>query len=511
MTALFDALMQNPAVALWIAPLIPLAAAASSALLGGRPNLREGITVAAGVGSAALAVALWPHAEAGLRVTLWDWLPGLTLAFELEPLGLLFATVASVLWPITSVYAAGYLRGNDEQHQSRFFACFALAIAAAIGIAFAANLITLFICYELLTLSTWPLVTHKGNADARKGGRTYLLILLGTSVGLLLPAIIWTYVLSGTTAFRSGGILAGQAGNATLTVLYALFLFGIGKAALMPFHRWLPAAMVAPTPVSALLHAVAVVKAGVFTVMKVSIYTFGLDTIRSSGAGELMMWVAALTMLTTAAIALTQDNLKARLAYSTISQLAYITLGAALAVKTAVLEGALHIATHAVGKITLFFCAGAIYTAAHKTRVSELDGMGMRMPYTFAAFTLASMSIVGLPPLAGSWDKLLLMEGALDAGFPLMMGVLMLGSLLSLGYLLPIPIRAFFRPAPSVAADDRVITDFPDGDPPPRPVPMQEAPLACVVPLCITAVTCVAMFFLEDRLIAPLARVLEGP
>lgn len=494
--------------ALPLAVLLPLLVAVLLPLLRHRPNAREAVTLAGGLLLALGAALLWTQAQTPLRFSLWTWLPGLELAFELEPLGLIFASVAACLWPVTSLYAIGYLRSTEEQQQTRFYVCFAVAIAAAMGIAFAANGITLFLFYEVLTLATWPLVAHKNTPEAQRGARIYLATLLLTSIGLFLPALIWTYALTGTTDFRDGGILAGHAGPGTLAVLYTLFLFGIGKAALMPVHRWLPAAMVAPTPVSALLHAVAVVKAGVFTVLKVTIYLFGLDTLEVGGAATPMIWVSAFTIVAASVIAVRQDNLKARLAYSTVSQLSYIVLGAALAVPDAVLEGALHIVTHAAGKITLFFCAGAIYVAAHRTNVSELDGLGPRMPFTFAAFSIAAMSIIGLPPLAGSWDKFLLMEGAVDAGWPVLMGVLLASSLLGIAYLAPIPVRAFLMPergAPA-AADD------PSGEAPvvrrPR---IEEAPWTCVVPLCFTAAACLVLFFFEDHLLTPLAARLGAP
>lgn len=483
------------ALALPLAVALPLVAGLALLALRRWPNLREAATLGGGVALAGLVTQLWPLARAGLTFELWTWLPGLSLRLTLEPLGLLFAAVAGFLWPVTSLYSIGYMRGNEEGNQTRFYFFFAVAIAAAMGIALAGNALTLFLFYELLTLSTWPLVTHKGTAEARQGGRVYLIVLLTTSIGLLLPALVWTYALAGTTDFRAGGILAGHAGHGVIVALFVLYLFGIGKAALMPFHRWLPSAMVAPTPVSALLHAVAVVKAGVFTVLKVSVYVFGLDTLRITGAGELMMWAAAFTLVAASVIALTRDNLKARLAYSTVSQLAYIVLAATLATGTAVAGGALHIATHAAAKITLFFCAGAIYTAAHKTKVSELDGLGRAMPFTFAAFFVASLSIVGLPPLGGSWSKWLLVTGAAGAGQPAMVAVLLLSSLLSLAYLMPIPIRAFLRPAPGATGGA---------------VARAEAPWACVAPLCATALACVALFFLSDWLLRPVAQLLMG-
>ena len=472
--------------------LVPLLGGLAVVALRRRPGLREAASLIAGVATAALVLSLWPLAGEGLTFRLWDWLPGVSLVFTLEPLGLLFAAVAGLLWPVTTLYAIGYMRGDLQRNQTRFSFFFAVAIAAALWIAFSGNLVTLFIGYEVLTLSTWPLVVHSGTEQARRGGRVYLGLLLTTSIGLLLPAIVWTAVLAGTTDFVPGGILEGKAGTAALTALFALYLFGIGKAALFPFHRWLPGAMVAPTPVSALLHAVAVVKAGVFTVLKVSVYVFGLDTLDVTGAAEPMMWVAAVTLLGAGLIAATRDNLKERLAYSTVSQLAYIVLAATLADDIAAAGGALHIANHAAAKITLFFCAGAVYTATNRTRVSELDGLGRTMPWTFGAFLVAAVSIVGLPPLGGVWSKWLLLAGAADAGQTVMLGVLLAGSLLSLAYLMPIPARAFFRP-------------------PTGPPGNGEAPWTLVLPLVLTAMACAALFLGVDAVIAPFNEVLESP
>lgn len=482
-----------PAASLPAAVALPLTGGLAAAALRRRPNLRDGALVAAGVALAAVVLGLWPAAQQGLRFELWTWLPGLSFAFALEPLGLLFATVAGLLWPVTTVYSIGYMRGNHERHQTRFYFFFALAIAAALWIALSANLVTLFLGYEILTLATWPLVAHHGDDEARRGGRIYLLLLLTTSIGMFLPAVVWTWLLADSTEFVSGGLLTGHAGPGILTALFALYLFGIGKAALMPLHRWLPAAMVAPTPVSALLHAVAVVKAGVFAILKVAVYVFGIGTLGASGAARPMMWVAAVTLLAAGLIAVTRDNLKARLAYSTVSQLAYIVLGATLANDIAAVGGALHIATHAAGKITLFFCAGAVHTAAHKDRVSELDGLGRSMPWTFGAFAVASLSVVGLPPLGGTWSKWLLLQGAADGDQVLMMGVLLVGSLLSLAYLMPIPVRAFFRPASTTPVHG-------------------EAPPTLVLPLALTALACVALFFGAEAVITPVAEALgSGP
>ena len=489
--------------------LIPLVGALGVALTGRRPDLREAVSLASATAMAFAIAALFPEVLAGGRpqLHLLEILPGLSLTLEVEPLGLLFAMIASALWILTTVYAIGYMRGNNEAHQTRFYVCFAVALAATCGIAFAGNLLTLFIFYEALTLATYPLVTHKGDDEARAGGRMYLGVLLGTSIGILLVAIIATWVVAGSIAFRDGGILAGKASPFVAAVLFALYMFGIGKAALMPFHRWLPAAMVAPTPVSALLHAVAVVKAGVFAVLKITIYVFGIDFLDATGAADFVMWVAAFTLLAASVVALRKDNLKARLAYSTVSQLAYVVLGATLATAMGVMGGSLQIAMHAVGKITLFFCAGAIYTAAHKTEVSTMDGLGRVMPFTFAAFLVASLSIIGLPPLGGAWSKWYLMVGAADAGQTLMIGVLMLSSLLNVAYLLPVPARGFFRPLPD-ADDDAAPTGAQSSAI--HATRIREAPLACVVPLCITALGCLLMFFYGDAVFTLMAPVIAA-
>ncbi|HJP06474.1 MAG: cation:proton antiporter [Acidiferrobacteraceae bacterium] len=459
--------------------LTPLIGAILVIITGRWPNLREAVSLATGAILVTEVALLAPAVLAGETpgVLLAIPVPGVPLALQLEPLGLLFALIASTLWIVTTIYAIGYMRGHGESHQTRFYAFFAIAISATMGVALAQNLFTLFLFYELLTVSTYPLVTHAGTDEARRGGRVYLGILMGTSMGFLLLAVIWTWQLTGTTGFKAGGILAGQASPLIIGILYALFAFGIGKAALMPFHRWLPAAMVAPTPVSALLHAVAVVKAGVFAILKITVYVFGIDLLADNRASSLILWVAAITIIGASLVALNQDNLKRRLAYSTISQLSYVVLGAVLANAAGITGAAVHIATHAVGKITLFFCAGAILVAAHKTRVSELDGLGRQMPVTMGAFLIASLSIAGLPPMAGLWGKWYLAIGAFDAGYGVLVGILMLSTLLNLAYLLPIPLRAFFANAPQ------------------RDTQLKEAPLPCLIGIGLTTTACVVLFF----------------
>jgi multicomponent Na+:H+ antiporter subunit D len=451
------------------------------------PNLREAVTlVTAGALCLAVFYLLGPVlGGARPEAQIIEVAPGLALAFKVESLGMLFALVASSLWIVNSIYSIGYMRINNEPRQTTFYVCFSVALGSTIGIAFAKNLFTLFLFYEALTLSTYPLVTHERNEEAVRAGRIYLLLLLGTSLLLFLPAIIATWVLAGTLDFTPGGILADKASAPIIAALLALYVFGIGKAAVMPVHFWLPAAMVAPTPVSALLHAVAVVKAGVFTVVKVVVYVFGIDMLTKSGANEWLIFVASASLLTASFIALSCDNLKARLAYSTVSQLAYVVLGAALATPTSVIGSGLQIAMHAAAKITLFFCAGAIYTAHHLTEISEMTGIGRKMPVTMLAFLVASLGIIGLPPI-GAWGKWTLALGALDAGYVIVVGVLMLSTLLSVAYLLPIVARGFFLPAPGVRTDAGIV--------------VEEAPIACLIALSCTALLCVVLFFLAERI-----------
>lgn len=462
------------------------------------PNIRETLTLLTATGLFLTVLTILPAVLAGERPSLefLELLPGLSIAFEVEPIGMLFSLIASGLWIVTSFYSIGYMRGHHEKHQTRFYACFAIALSSTMGICFAGNMLTLFIFYEVLTLSTYPLVAHHQNDEAKSAGRVYLGILIGTSICFLLLAILWTWHLTGTLDFKDGGILAGKADGPIAGLLLFLYMYGIGKAALMPIHRWLPAAMVAPTPVSALLHAVAVVKAGVFTVVKVIVYIFGTDFLTSIHQDDWLMYVAGFTVIAASCVAMTKDNLKARLAYSTVSQLSYIILGAALATSAGILGSSMHIAMHAFGKITLFFCAGAIMVAAHKTEISQMDGLGRRMPITFFAFLIGAMSVIGLPPMGGSWSKWYLMVGAADAGQILFIVVFMVSSLLNVAYLLPIVGRAYFRPPkPS------------DGHGHDDGTGIKEAPGFCLLAMTITSIGCIALFFYADRIIKMLEPV----
>ena len=452
------------------------------------PNLREATSLLVAVTNFALVLFLYDAWKRGVPIGthIATLAPGFQLAFRADALGLLFALVASGLWILNTLYSIGYMRAHHEQHQTRFYACFALSIAAVMGAAFAKNAFTMFAAYEVLSLVTYPLVIHAQTPEARAGAKRYLTYLLGTSIGFQLPALFLVWHLgNGSLDFTTGGLLHGSTASAgLLTFTFVLYVAGLAKCAVMPFHGWLPAAMVAPTPVSALLHAVAVVKMGVFGVARVVLDVFGTDTLSRIGANDILIGAACFTIVVASLIALAQDNLKRRLAYSTISQLSYVLLGVALLVPAGVTGGIAHIGAHAVSKITLFFAAGAIYVAVHKTKVSELDGLARRMPITMTAFAVGALAMIGLPPAATMISKDWLLKGAAAGPNVFVLVVLGTSALLNAAYFLPIVWRAFFKPLPEGAPTGR-----------------QEAPWPCVVALAATALLTIALFLFPDGLL----------
>jgi multicomponent Na+:H+ antiporter subunit D len=432
---------------------------------------------AAALTSAVATALLLPHVLAGevVELLLLRLTPGLDLMLRVDALGITFGLLASGLWIVTGVYSGGYARADKLKHRPRYFASFAASIGAALGVAFAGNLLTFFIFYELLTLSTYPLVVHKESERAFAAGRRYLLFALGGGLALL-TAIAWTWQLAGTLDFVAGGFLQGQPA-VPLAVLFALFVTGVAvKSAVMPLHAWLPAAMVAPTPVSALLHAVAVVKAGVFGMMRMLGFVFGPAALAGFDGAAILAGLAAATIVIGSLIAMRADNLKRRLAYSTVVHLSYIVLGAALVSPYGMVGSVMHMVNHGLAKITLFFCAGAIYATTHRENVSELVGLGRQMPWTFGAFTIGSLALVGLPGLSGFIGKYFLARGAIQAGDMLYAGIMLGASLLTAAYLLPI-VRIAFFPGPAAGEDDTPVL-----------VQRREADRAMLVPLLVTAV-----------------------
>lgn len=462
--------------------LTPIIGALIIARLDKHANIRESVTLITAFVLFAINIYLYTQLDNSQQAgfVLAEPINGLSISFAVNSFGVMFALIASGLWIATSIYAIGYMRAHKEKHQTRFFALFAVAIAGVMAVAFSENLFTLFIFYEFLTVSTYPLVTHSGTPEAKRGGRKYILILMGSSILFFLPAMIWVYFIAGNLEFVEGGILSGSMDPAWVLPLLVLFILGIGKAGVMPMHKWLPSAMVAPTPVSALLHAVAVVKAGVFSIVKVVVFIFGTDFITESGANVILLWFPLVTIVLASFIALTKDNLKERLAYSTVSQLSYIVLGVLLATKNAVLGAGMHIAMHAFGKIALFFAAGAILVTMHKKAVSDLDGMGKAMPFTFTVFTIGTLSILGIPFFGGMWSKWYLLSGTLgfessDFMYWTVLSALAISTLLNTYYLLSIPMRAFFIRHPSYTE-------------------IQEAPKACLIGMAIPTLVTLYLF-----------------
>lgn len=486
---------QTPLIA-WILA-VPFAATFLILLAGKiNDNLREAVTLLTAGTLATLVWSLLPDLMAGQRPELhaFSLMPGLDIKFQIEPLGMMFAALASGLWIVNSIYSIGYMRGNKEKNQSRFYACFALSLSAAMGIAFSGNLLTLFLFYEILTLSTYPLVSHKGDENTVNSARVYLGILLTTSIGLFLPAIIWTYQAAGTVDFVPGGILAGHIDGPGVGLLLALFVFGVGKAAVMPVHRWLPAAMVAPTPVSALLHAVAVVKAGVFSITKIIVYIFGVEFLFDTPESDWLLYAAAFTIVVASLVALRQTNIKRLLAYSTIAQLSYVIMAAAILKPLAEIGAAIHMVAHAFGKITLFFAAGAIYVASKKTEIYQLYGIGRRMPWTMTAFTIGALSMIGVPPTAGFVSKWFILGGAFEAGNYVAIFTIIASTVLNAAYFLPIVFMAWFgKESEALSANDH-----------------GEAPTMAVIALTITATLTIAFFVFNGPLIELERQVVAG-
>ncbi len=466
----------------FLAVLVSLAAAGAVLRFDHEPNQREAISIVAGIVKFLIVISMAPAVLAGetFHYTLFTFVPGLDIAFRVDPLGLFFATVASFLWIVTSCYSIGYMRTAKEKNQTRYFSCFAVSVSSALAIAFSANLLTLFIFYEILSFSTFPLVAHKGNQTAFEGAKKYMIYLFGTSKTFFLAALILTYNVAGTLDFAKGGLFNGQGSPLMLTVIYVLFIAGIAKAGIMPFHAWLPAAMVAPTPVSALLHAVAVVKVGVFSVLRVIFHVFGVDLMASLNLGMPTAFFVSFTIIMASIYALTRDNLKARLAYSTVSQLSYIILGAALLTPNSMTGSVMHIANHAFSKITLFFCAGSIYVATHKINISELNGIGRKMPWTMTAFAIGTLSMIGVPPAAGFITKWYLALGSIEANQIPILFVLLSSTVLNAAYFVPIVYKAFFHQPVAVAADAEGNYGIHHDD-------IKEAPYFVVVPLVFTA------------------------
>jgi multicomponent Na+:H+ antiporter subunit D len=396
-----------------------------------------------------VGVLIWGVWQGQVFESRLDIAPGLELVLHADTLSVLFVTLSTVLWLITTVYAIGYL--EHSPNRSRFFGFFSLCVSATVGIALAGNLLTFVIFYEILTLATYPLVAHRGTPEATRGAKIYLAYTLSGGL-LLLVGAVWLRTLTGPVDFVAGGVLSGmpEALHGQLVAIFALLLAGLGvKAALVPLHGWLPQSMVAPAPVSSLLHAVAVVKAGAFGILRVVFDVYGVEFASALGLLGVLAVLASFTIIYGSAVALTQDGLKTRLAYSTVSQVSYIALGASILGPIATIGGMVHLVHQGIMKITLFFCAGNYAETLGVHKVSQMDGVGRRMPLTTLAFSVGALGMIGIPPIAGFVSKWYLGLGGVEAEQYWVLLVLAGSTLLNAGYFLPILYRAWFRPAPA--------------------------------------------------------------
>jgi len=459
---------------LGLAVMIPLFGALVVMTMKNHPNIREFISSCASILLFIIVLSFIPALKAGqtLVYPIFHILPGLSITLRADGFSMIFAMVASSLWMIAVFYSMGYMRAHDEPCQTRFNACFALAIFGAIGVALSDNLFTLYLFYEIVSICTYPLVAHHQDAEGYAGGRKYIIYLTTTAKMFLLPALILIYVLVGNLDFPHDiftGMFPADTKSWVIVMLYCFCILGFAKNGIMPLHHWLPGAMVAPTPVSALLHAVAVVKVGVFCTTRTMLYVFGVNTMDMLNLGIPTAYFVSFTILMASVIALSKDNLKARLAYSTVSQLSYIILGVALLTPHAINGGLIHIVNHGFSKITLFFCAGAIFIATHKKNISEMSGLGRSMPFTFGAFAVASLSMIGAPPVAGFVTKWYLLVGSMEAHQVGILLVLITSTVLNVGYFAPVTYKAFFGKRPEGEVETGI----------------QEAPLSMLIPILI--------------------------
>jgi len=450
-------------------------------LFGKKPNLRDTITVIATIITfIVVGLIMLPEVLDGNKIsyTLFEILPGLSIAFKVDSFGMFFALVTAALWIATNIYAIGYMRGLKEHAQTRFFFYFTLSIFAALGIAFSGNLLTIFVFYEILSIVTYPLVIHEEDKKSMRSGTEYMIYLMVASMGLQLLAILLIYGLTGTLDYTDGGFLNGHGGALIQTAIFLLLLFGYAKSAIFPLHSWLPAAMVAPTPVSALLHAVAVVVAGVFCVMRIVFDVFGPDLMKLLHLDLVLGSLAAFTLLAAIFFGLTQDNLKRRIAYSTVSQLSFMMLGAALLTKSGMIGGILHIASHSFGKIVLFFVAGAIFVASGKKLISEMDGIGRKMPLTMFAFTIGVLAMIATPLTLAYISKGLLLEGSMSAGYIIFFAVFVSAAFLDAIYFFPIIFKAYFKKIPAGEKEEK-----------------KEAPILVLAPIIAVSIFVVLLYF----------------
>ncbi len=485
----------SPALLLSLTLAAPLLQAAAAMAAPRPPGLRDTLQILISIAHLVVALLLFNAVGAGAeaRVVLARPLPNVDLAFNIEPIGVLFALIIAGLGAAHTFHSAAFLRAVGEPAPARLQAFMALAAFAATALAFSANLFTFFVAYQALTLATFPLVAHGGEEDARRAARVHLATLLAASIGLLLPAIVWTYALTGQLEFLSAGVFARSPGMFTLNALLVLFTLGVAAVALPPAHRWLPASRVATYPAVIMIQGVALVNAGGVGVLKIATYVFGVRLTEAAFAMQGLIALAGAVMCGAALIALSRQDMRERAAYAMMAQSAAVAMGAMIALPTGTFAAALQIVAQACACVTLLMACANAYAATGRTRARDFAGLGRLMPWTFVCFGLAAASLIGMPPFSGAWARLWLITATADAGFYWAGGIVALGAVLAFAQWGPLAASALVAPAP------RDAFRRPDG-----------ASILMVAPVVLTAGATLALLFLADPLANFLSRIWRG-
>lgn len=454
------------------------------------PGLRDVIHIGFSLFVAACAFSLLGAAAQGetARVVLARPLPNVDLAFSVEPLGALAAAVIAGLGALHALHAVGVVRAKQERAPALLLALIALASSATMAAAFSANLFSFFVAYQALTLAAFPLVAHRGDDESRKAARTFLATLLVSSIGLFMPAMIWTYALAGALDFQPGGVLAGRVSALTANALLAMFVLGLAPTAIPPMHRWLPASYVAPSPALVAIQALAVLPMGGVGVLKIAAFVFGPALHDAAAAARLLIVLAGTGMCAAALIALAKQDIRERLAYSCMAQSLAVTMGALLALPAGLFAAALQVTALACSAATLTMAAGSTEAVTGRRAVVDYAGLGRVMPWTFAGFAVASASMIGLPPFAGAWAKLWLITAAASAGLWWAAALAGVAAILTFAHLAPLAANALAARAPTDAFKR------PDG-----------ASILLVAPVVLSAAATLWLLVLADPLASFLA------
>ncbi len=477
----------NAELALWGVLSAPVLQAALVIAFARPPGLRDVIHIGFSLFAAGCAFYLVGAVAKGeeARIVLAGPLPNVDLAFSVEPLGALMTAALTGLASLHAVHAAGVVRAKQEKAPARLLAFIALTMAGVTAIAFSANLFSFFVAYQALSLAAFPLVAHRGDEEARPAARAFLWTLLASSIGLFLPAMIWTYAIAGALDFQPGGVLVGRVDVVTANVLLVLYVLGLAMAAIPPMHRWLPASSNAPFPALVAVQALAVLPAGGIGVLKIAAYVFGPVMREASIAATGLIVLAGVGMCVAALIALSKRDIRERLAYSCVAQSLAVVMGALLALPAGLFAAALQVVALACAAATLLMAAGTTAAITGRTGTVDYAGLGRVMPWTFAGFAVASASMIGMPPFAGAWAKLWLITAAAGSGLIWAAALAAVAAMLTFAHLGPLAANALAARAPTDAFKR------PDG-----------ASILLAAPVVLSAAATLSLLVLADPLAA---------